>query len=353
LTRLGDPRKHDDRSNFSFQHLKNYYHTFNKLKFAEDILSVIGNTPLVKLNRVTANIKPLLLAKLEFLNPGGSVKDRIGIAMVRDAVNMGRLRKGGTIVEPSSGNTGVGLALAAIVHGFKLVVTMPDKMSMEKRRLLEAYGAKVIICPTNVPPNHPENYIEVAKKIVNETPNSYMPDQYSNLANPTIHYETTGKEIWDQAEGRITCFVAGIGTGGTISGVGRYLKEQKPDIRIVGVDPEGSVFFDLFRGIKKPGTRAYKIEGIGEDFLPRTTDLKILDEVIRVSDKDSYLMALRLAKEEALLVGSSSGAAVVGALNVAQKLSKDDVLVTLLPDRGDRYLTKLYNDDWMKESGFL
>jgi cystathionine beta-synthase len=323
------------------------------LKFAENILSIIGNTPLVRLNKVTANLNPLILAKLEFLNPGGSVKDRVGIAMLRDAINGGSLKTGGTVVEPSSGNTGVGLALGAIVLGMKLIVTMPDKMSVEKRRLLEAYGAKVIVCPTNVPPGHPENYIEVARKIARETPNSFMPDQYSNLANPMIHYETTGKEIWQQTGGRITCFVAGIGTGGTISGAGKYLKEQNRKIRVVGVDPEGSIFRDVFKGIKASGSRIYKIEGIGEDFLPKTTDLSVLDDVVRVSDKESYIMARRLAREEALLMGSSSGAAVVGTLRVAKEMSENDVIVTLLPDRGERYLTKLYNDDWMKENGFL
>ncbi len=322
------------------------------MNFAENILSIIGNTPLVKFNKVTSNVKPLVLAKLEFLNPGGSVKDRIGIAMLRDAIASGAVKQGGTIVEPSSGNTGVGLALAGIVLGFKLVVTMPDKMSIEKKNLLEAYGAKVIVCPTNVAPDDPKNYIEVARKIASETPNSFMPNQYTNLTNPKVHYETTGKEIWQQTDGKINCFVAGVGTGGTISGAARYLKEQNRKIRVVGVDPEGSIFHDLFRGINKPGSRVYKIEGIGEDFLPKTMDLSLLDDVVQVSDKESYLMARRLAREEALLVGSSSGAAVVGTLQVAQELSKDDVVVTLLPDRGDRYLTKLYNDDWMRENGF-
>ena len=323
------------------------------MQFGEDILSLIGNTPLVKLSKVTRGLKPLILAKLEFLNPGGSVKDRIGVSMLNEAIKNGRIKEGGTIVEPTSGNTGVGLALAAIVNGFNLVVTMPDKMSVEKRRLLEAYGARVVVCPTNLPPGHPENYIEVAKKIARETPNSFMPNQYENLANPKAHYETTGKEIWEQTEGRISCFVAGIGTGGTITGTGKYLKEKNPKVKVVGVDPEGSIYYDLFNGIRAPANRNYKIEGIGEDFLPITTDLSILDDVVRVSDKEAYLMARRVAREEAILGGSSSGAAVVGAIKAVEAMSEDDVIVTLLPDRGDRYLTKLYNDEWMKENGFL
>jgi cystathionine beta-synthase len=323
------------------------------LNFAENILAVIGDTPLVKLNKVTKNLKPLILAKLEFLNPGGSIKDRIGIAMLRAAIAEGSLKRGGTIVEPTSGNTGIGLAIAGIILGFKLIVTMPDKMSFEKKTLLEAYGAKVIICPTNVPPDDSQNYIEVAKRIAREIPNSFIPDQYSNPANPMIHYETTAKEIWRQTDGRISCFVAGIGTGGTISGVGKFLKEKDQRIRIVGVDPEGSIFEDVFKGIRKPASRVYKIEGIGEDFVPKTANLGILDEIVRVSDLEAYSMARRLAREEALLTGSSSGAAVVGTLKVAKDMKEEDVVVTLLPDRGDRYLTKLYNDSWMKENGFL
>lgn len=323
------------------------------LDYKENILSLIGDTPLVRLNKVTADLEPLVLAKLEFLNPGGSVKDRIGVAMLLDAMSRGEIREGGTVVEPTSGNTGVGLVLASIILGFKLIVTMPDKMSVEKQRLLEAYGARVIVCPTNVSPDDPRNYIEVARKIARETPNSFMPNQYVNPSNCRIHYETTGREIWDQTKGKVTCLVAGMGTGGTITGAGKYLKEQNADIKVIGIDPEGSIFYDLYRGVKAPASKTYKIEGIGEDFLPKTIDLKILDDVIRVTDKEAYLMARRLAREEAILAGSSSGAAVAGALKAAERMGKEDVLVIILPDRGDRYLTKLYNDEWMKQNGFM
>ena len=321
------------------------------MQYAEDILALIGNTPLLKLKRVTEKIKPLVLAKLEFMNPGGSVKDRIGVAMLRDAIESGRIAPGGTIVEPTSGNTGVGLALACIILGFKLIVTMPDKMSLEKKHLLEAYGARVMVCPSNVPRDDPQNYIVVAKRITEEMQDAFMPDQYSNKSNPEAHYKTTGREIWEQTEGKITHFVAGMGTGGTISGVSRYLKEKNPNVRIVGVDPEGSIFYGAFNNKKVIPTQ-YKIEGIGEDFTPKTMDLKRVDEVVSVSDREAYLMAKRLAREEALLVGSSSGAAVFGALRISKNLDKNDVVVTLLPDRGERYLSKLYNEGWMNKQGF-
>jgi cystathionine beta-synthase len=321
-------------------------------EIAGDILSLIGNTPIVRLNKIGKGTKATILAKLELLNPGGSVKDRIGIAMLQSAISEGKIKPGGTIVEPSSGNTGVGLAMAAILLGYKLIVTMPDKMSAEKKNLLEGYGAKVVICPTNVAPEDPRNYIEVAKRISRETPNSFVPNQYFNQVNPRAHYETTGKEIWNQTGGKLTHLVAGIGTGGTITGAGRYLKEKNANVKVIGVDPEGSAFYDLFHGRKAPATRTYKIEGIGEDFLPGTMDLSILDDVVKVSDKEAYLMSRRLAREEAILAGSSSGAAVAGTLKVAVNLGSDSLIVTILPDRGDRYLTKLYNDTWMKEQGF-
>jgi cystathionine beta-synthase len=325
---------------------------FREMNVVDNILSVIGNTPIVKLNRIGKGLDSTVLAKLELLNPGGSVKDRIGLAMLRKAIDDQNIRPGGTIIEPTSGNTGVGLAMAATFLGYRLIVTMPDKMSIEKKHLLEAYGAKVIICPTNVPAGDPQNYIEVAKRLSRETPNSFVPNQYFNEANPRAHYETTGPEIWSQTDGKITHFVAGIGTGGTISGVGKYLKEKNPNIQVIGVDPQGSAFYDLFRGKKTTSTRNYKIEGIGEDFLPGTTDLSILDDIVRVSDKEAYDMARRLAVEEAIIAGSSSGAAVVGTLQVAKKTGKDSLILTILPDRGDRYLTKLYNRKWLKDQGF-
>ncbi len=323
------------------------------MSVADNILSLVGNTPMVRLNRIGMGIPAKILLKLELLNPGGSVKDRIGVAMLQRAIDEGKIKQGGTIVEPSSGNTGVGLAMAANLLGFKLIVTMPDKMSIEKKNLLEGYGARVVICPTNVPPNDSRNYIQVAKKISEETPNSLMPNQYYNEANPLAHYKTTGKEIWEQTGGAVTHFVAGMGTGGTITGAGRYLKEKNPKVKVIGVDPEGSAFYSLFHGQKSIPTRIYKIEGIGEDFLPGTMDLSMLDDVVKVTDNEAYAMARRLAFEEAILAGSSSGAALVGALKVAKDLGKDSIVVTILPDRGDRYLTKLYNDNWMKEQGFL
>jgi len=323
------------------------------LDYHEDILSIIGNTPLIRLGRISKGLRPLILAKLEFLNPGGSIKDRIGLKMIIEAEKQGLVKRGGTIVEPSSGNTGVGLILAANLLGYKLVVTMPDKMSGEKKRLLEAYGAKVVVCPTNRPPESPENYLNVAKRIAKETPNAYMPNQYENSMNPRAHYETTGPEIWRQTDGKISHLVVGMGTGGTITGISRYLKEKKSNVKVIGVDPEGSVLQALFKGEKKTESFQYRIEGIGEDFLPETTDLSLVDEIVKVTDREAYQMARRLAKEESLLAGSSSGAAVSGALKVAALGTEKDVVVTLLPDRGDRYLTKLYNDEWMREQGFL
>jgi cystathionine beta-synthase len=318
------------------------------MKYANNVLELIGNTPLVKLNSVGKGTKPLVLAKLEFMNPGGSVKDRIGITMVEAAEKAGLLKPGGTIVEPTSGNTGVGLAMAAALKGYKCVFVMPDKMSEEKIRLLRAYGAEVVITPTNVEPESPESYYSVSTRLAKEIPGAYKPDQYQNMSNPEAHYLTTGPEIWEQTEGKIDVFVCGMGTGGTISGVAKYLKEKNPDIKIVGVDPEGS----LYAG---DVARPYKIEGIGEDFIPGTINLDIIDEMVVVGDKESFVMTRRLAREEGILVGGSCGSAVVGAYKYIQKhnLGEDKTIVVLLPDSGRSYLSKIFSDNWMKENGFM
>ena len=272
--------------------------------------------------------------------------------MIDEAEKKGLLKPGGTIIEPTSGNTGTGLAMVACVRGYKMVFTMPDKMSEEKRSLLRAYGARVVVTPTNVTPDSPEHYIKVAQRLAKETPNSFMPNQYVNTANPNAHYETTGPEIWKQSGGSLDAFVCAMGTGGTITGTGRYLKEKKKSIKIVGVDPEGSIYHPRFYG-KTENPHQYKIEGIGEDFMPGTMDLGVVDEVIAVSDKDAFHTARKLAREEGILVGGSGGAAVYAALKIAEKMRKDQTVVTLLPDSGRNYLTKIFSDQWMKEQGFL
>ena len=316
------------------------------------ILDVIGDTPLVRLNKVSQGLKPTILAKLENLNPGGSVKDRIGIAMIEQAEEKGLLKPGGTIIEPTSGNTGVGLAMVAAVKGYKMIFVMPDKMSEEKRSILRAYGAKVVVTPTNVPPESAEHYTKVAERLTKETLHSYMPNQYENRANPDAHYRTTGPEIWRQTEGKIDVFVCGMGTGGTITGIGRFLKEKKKNLKVVGADPEGSIFYPRYhRHREEP--HQYKVEGIGEDFMPGTMDLSIVDDVIQVSDRDAFRMARRLAQEEGILVGGSGGTAVYAAVKVAEHLPEDKTIVTLLPDTGRNYLSKLFSDQWMKEQGFL
>jgi cystathionine beta-synthase len=321
----------------------------------EDILFTIGQTPLVRLNRVTRGVQPSVLAKVEFFNPGGSVKDRIGLPIIEEAEQAGRLKPGGTIVESTSGNTGVGLAIAAAIKGYRCIFVLPDKMSDEKIRLLRAYGAQVVITPTAVEPDDPRSYYNVARRIVNETPNAILANQYHNPANPETHYRTTGPEIWRQTAGHIDIFVAGMGTGGTISGVGRYLKEQNPAIKVVGVDPIGSILHDLFQTGDGGTAHTYKVEGIGEDFLPSTLNLSFVDDTVKVTDKESFLMTRRLVREEGIFCGGSSGSAVAGALRYIQDqdLGPEMNIVVILPDSGDRYLSKIFNDDWMRENGFL
>jgi len=317
------------------------------MEVLETFLDAMGNTPLVRLRRVTRGVRPTVLAKLEMLNPGGSVKDRIGIRMIDAAERSGALRPGGTIVEPTSGNTGHGLAIAAAIRGYRCIFVMPDKMSQEKIQLLRAYGAEVIICPTAVPPESPESYYRVADRLTEEIPGAFQPNQYWNPENPATHHETTGPEIWRQTDGAIDVFVAGVGTGGTISGVGRYLKERDPDVQVVGADPEGSVY-------SGDEPRPYLVEGIGEDFWPGTFDASVVDRFVRVSDRDSFLTARAVTRQEGILVGGSGGTAVFAALQVAREL--DDpaaTIVVLLPDTGRQYLSKVYSDAWMLQYGML
>ncbi|WP_028984395.1 cystathionine beta-synthase [Sporichthya polymorpha] len=317
------------------------------MRYVESLIDLVGNTPLVKLSRVTEGLAPLVLAKVEYFNPGGSVKDRIATRMIDAAEESGALQPGGTIVEPTSGNTGVGLALVAQQRGYSCVFVVPDKVSTDKINTLRAYGAEVVVCPTAVAPEDPRSYYSVSDRLVRERPKAWKPDQYSNPNNPRSHYETTGPEIWEATEGRVTHFVAGMGTGGTISGVGRYLKEVSDGrVKIIGADPEGSVY--------SGGTgRPYLVEGVGEDFWPSTYDREIADEIYAISDADSFTLTRRLAREEGLLVGGSCGMAVAGALRAAEKAGPDDVVVVLLPDSGRGYLSKIFNDDWMADYGFI
>lgn len=316
------------------------------MEIHETLLECIGHTPLIRLRRVSAGLKCQLIAKVEYMNPGGSVKDRPAVLMIEEAEKAGLLKPGGTIIEPTSGNTGTGLAMAAAIKGYRCILVMPDKMAPEKFQLLKGYGAEVVTVPT-VGANSPESYYSVANRLTQEIPGAFQPNQFANPNNPNAHYLTTGPEIWRQTDGKIDVFVAGVGTGGTISGTSRFLREKNLNIKIVGADPEGSIY--------TPGSmpKSYQVEGVGEDFLPRTVDLKLIDEVINVSDKDAFTMTRRLAREEGLLVGGSGGMAVCAAIQFARELPADKLVVVLLPDTGRAYLSKIYNDEWMQAQGYL
>lgn len=321
--------------------------------YMNNILEAVGHTPLVRLNRVTRGMSATVLAKVEYFNPGGSVKDRIALTMIEEAESEGRLRPGGTIVEATSGNTGAGLALIAAIKGYKAVFTMPDKMSSEKVRHLKALGADVIVTPTAVAPESPESYYSVAKKIVADTQNSILANQYFNPMNPEAHYRTTGPELWNQTKGKIDVFVAGMGTGGTISGVARYLKEKNPDVQIIGADPVGSILKEYYYSKKITEARPYKVEGVGEDIIPGSLNFEYIDGVVAVTDKEAFNMARRIAKEEGIFVGGSCGLAASAALKVARDLPENKTVVVLFPDSGYKYLSTFYSDDWMEENRFF
>ncbi|GAB4578223.1 MAG: cystathionine beta-synthase [Anaerolineales bacterium] len=331
--------------------------TSESLQVYDNIVQTIGRTPLVRLSRIGADLPCALYAKVEFFNPGGSVKDRIGLNIIEEAEKSGRLKPGGTVVEATSGNTGVGLAIICALRGYKSVFVMPDKMSQEKIQLLRAFGARVILTPTAVEPDDPRSYYKVSARIAEETPNAILANQYHNPENPRSHYLTTGPELWEQTGGQITDFVATMGTGGTISGTGKFLKEKNPNIRIVGVDSTGSILKEAWEngGVIPPDAQAfsYKVEGFGEDFLPSTLDLSLVDEVIRVTDKECFLWARRLTRQEGIFTGGSCGAAISAAVRYCRTLPPDRIVVVLLPDTGARYLSKFYDDKWMRENGYL
>ncbi len=318
-----------------------------------NILEAIGHTPLVRLNRVTRDCQASVYVKVDYMNPGGSMKDRIGIWMIDDAERKGLLKPGDTIIEGTSGNTGIGLALVAAVRGYKIVFTTTDKQSKEKVDQLKALGAEVIVCPTAVEPDDPRSYYSVAKKLAGEIPNSFYPNQYENPMNPDAHYHTTGPEIWEDTEGQITHFVCGIGTGGTISGAGRFLKEKNPSIKAIGVDPVGSLYYEYFKTGKIGKAKTYVVEGIGEDIFPSTMDFKVLDDVLQVNDQECFVWARKLAKQEGIFTGGSGGGCVAGAIRVARELPRSDLVVAFLPDTGTRYLSKIYSDEWIRERGYV
>ncbi|MCC6622290.1 MAG: cystathionine beta-synthase [Deltaproteobacteria bacterium] len=319
-----------------------------------NVVAAVGHTPIVRVNKVAAHVAPAqVYCKLEYLNPGGSVKDRPAIKIVEDAERQGVLRPGGTIVEATSGNTGMGLAMVAAVRGYKTIFVMPDKMSEEKMAALRAFGSKVVVCPTNVEPEDPRSYYSVAKRLSVETPNAMLANQYHNPSNPEAHYASTGPEIWEQTGGELDVLVVPMGTGGTISGTGRYLKEKKPSIKIIGIDPIGSVYYDYFRSGKMPAASTYRVEGFGEDFLPSTMSFDVVDEVIRVSDKECFQWTRRVVREEGLYTGGSAGGTVCGAVKYAERAKRPEHIVCILPDSAVRYLSKIFNDTWMREGGFL
>jgi cystathionine beta-synthase len=325
----------------------------DQVRYHESILDMIGNTPLIRLGKVARGLKATLLAKVEAFNPGGSVKDRIGIKIIEEAEKKGLLKPGGTIVEATSGNTGMGLAITAAVKGYRAICTMPDKMSLEKINLLKAMGAEVVVTPTAVPPESPDSYYSVARRLAKEIPNAFLANQYYNDDNPLAHYETTGPELWDQTAGKITHFIATMGTGGTISGTGRYLKEKNRNVKVIGVDPEGSILRDYFYTKQLTKAYPYKVEGIGEDIIPGTTHFQYIDEIVRVNDRESLNTARRVAREEGILGGGSCGAAVAGAIKYLRDKGDDVLAVVILPDTGERYLSKVYNDAWMRDNGLL
>lgn len=312
----------------------------------ESVLQAIGHTPLIRLRRIAEGVQPPVYVKMESMNPGGSVKDRVGLAMIADAERRGLLRPGGTIIEATAGNTGVGLAMAAAVKGYRCIFVLPDKMSQEKVLLLKAYGAEVVITPTNVPPGSPESYNGVAERLAREIPGAWRPNQFGNMANPEIHYRTTGPEIWQQTDGRVTVFVAGAGTGGTLTGVGRYLKEQNPDIKIVGADPDGSI-------LSGSAPKSWRVEGIGEDFVPKTLNSQIVDEWLCIKDAESFYVARAMARQEGVLLGGSAGTNVAAALQYARRLGPNDLVVAMGCDTGRNYLSKFFDDQWLRENGLM
>lgn len=319
----------------------------------KSVMEAVGHTPIVELRGASREVRPNLYAKLEYMNPGGSVKDRVAFQIVEDYEADGTLQPGGTIVEATSGNTGMGLALAAAIKGYKTIFVMPDKMSEEKVRSLRAFGSRVVMCPTDVAPEDPRSYYEVAKRLVRETPGAVLANQYWNPSNPKAHYLTTGPEIWEQTGGEVDALVVAMGTGGTISGTGKYLKERKPSLKVIGVDPIGSVFYDYFRTGKLPPAHPYVVEGFGEDFLPGTMNFDVVDEVVRVTDRECFVWTRRLVREEGMYAGGSSGAAVAGAHKWAARQDKALEVLVILPDGASKYLSKIFNDDWMREHGYL